>query len=112
MFVVRRLPAFLALLMLGALSLRLGLPFLLVLPLTLALLVLLFIPAIVVQTILSGLLWGGVLAWALMAWARVQERLAFGAPWLRLALILLAVAAFTAWSARLLRAGEKRANLS
>jgi hypothetical protein len=34
---------------------------------------------------------------------RVQERLALGAPWLRMALILAAVALFTAWAGWLLR---------
>jgi hypothetical protein len=33
----------------------------------------------------------------------VQQRLTFGMPWLRLALILGAVAAFTGWAAWLMR---------
>ena len=52
MFVLRRLPACLALLMLGALSLRLGLAFLVTVPLMLVL-VLLFIPRALLQTILA-----------------------------------------------------------
>ena len=103
MFVLRRLPALLALLMLGALSLRLGLHFLVAVPLTLAALVLLFVPKAAIQASLALLLGAGTLAWAGTAWMRVQERLALGAPWLRMALILAAVALFTAWAAWLLR---------
>ncbi|MDP1830451.1 MAG: hypothetical protein Q8K67_00185 [Geothrix sp.] len=103
MFILRRLPAFIALLMLGALSLRLGLPFLISVPATLMLLVLLFIPKALVQTILAAVLWCGSLAWVGMAWMRVNERMTFGQPWLRLAVILGAVALFTAWSAWLVR---------
>ena len=106
MFVRRRLPALLAFLLLGALSLRLGLSFLVALPLTLALLVLLFNPRSVVQAILGGVLWVGVLAWAGTAYLRVSERLALGLPWLRLVVIFAAVALFTAWAAWLLRLGK------
>ncbi|GLH74876.1 hypothetical protein GETHLI_33780 [Geothrix limicola] len=104
MFVLRRLPAFFALLMLAALSLRLGLSLLVTGPLTLALLVLLFIPKRFMQTLLGAVLWGGVLAWLGMAWLRANERLAGGQPWRRLVLIFGAVTLFTAWAAWLLRA--------
>jgi hypothetical protein len=107
MFVLRRLPACLALLMLGALSLRLGLAFLVTVPLTLVLLVLLFIPRALLQTILSTLLWGGSLGWMGMAWVRVNERLTLGLPWIRLAIIFGAVTLFTAWAAWLLRQDMK-----
>jgi hypothetical protein len=103
MFALRRLPALFALLMLGALSLRLGLAFLVAVPLTLALLILLFIPKAVIQTMLAAVLWGGSLAWVGMAWMRVNERLAGGLPWMRLAAIFGAVTLFTAWAAWLLR---------
>ncbi len=103
MFVLRRLPAFLALLMLGALSLRLGLMFLVAVPLTLLLAILLFIPRHFLQTLVGAVLWGGCVAWLGMAWLRVNERLPYGQPWLRLALIFGAVTLFTAWAAWLLR---------
>ena len=106
MFVLRRLPAFLALLMLGALALRLGLALLVALPCTLLLVALLFIPKAAVQTTLSGALWLGALAWVGTAWLRVNERLALEQPWHRLAAILGSVALFTAWSAWLLRASN------
>ena len=107
MFVLRRLPALAALLMLGALSLRLGSALLVAAPLTLVLLVLLFIPRVVLQAILSAVLWVGSLAWVGMAGMRVSERLALGLPWMRLAVILGAVTLFTAWAAWLLRNGKK-----
>lgn len=100
--VLRRLPAALALLGLGALALRLGLPFVLAVPVTVGLLGLLFLPKALVQTSLSVLLGLGSLAWTNLAWVRVQERLALDLSWLRLALILGAVALFTAWAAWLL----------
>ena len=104
MFVLRRLPAFVALLLLGALSLRLGLIFLVAVPLTLALLVLLFLPPRGwVRTTLSAVLWGGASAWVGMAWLRVNERLTLGLPWLRLVIIFGGVTLFTAWAAWLLR---------
>jgi hypothetical protein len=103
MFVLRRLPAFLALLLLAALSLRLGLLFLAAVPLTLLLAVLLFIPQALLQTLLSAVLWGGCIAWAGLAWLRISEHLGRGLPWHRLALIFGAVTLFTAWAAWLLR---------
>ena len=107
MFVLRRLPACLALLMLGALALRLGLGFLVAGPLTLLLLVLLFIPRAVPQVIASAVVWGGSIAWVGMAGLRIQQRLGEGLPWLRLALIFGAVALFTAGAAWLLRGTTK-----
>ena len=108
MFLLRRLPALLALLMVGALSLRLGLGLLVALPLTLALLVLLFIPRNAVQTILSVVLWAGVFAWAGTACLRLSERLVLGLPWLRLVAIFAAVTLFTAWAAWLLRSTAEK----
>ncbi len=107
MFLLRRLPACLATLMLGALSLRLGLGFLTAVPLTLLLLVLLFIPRVIPQRITSAVVGCGALAWVGMAWLRVQQRLGEGLPWMRLAVIFAAVALFTAWAAWLLRKEKK-----
>lgn len=106
MFILRRLPAFLSLLMLGALALRLGLPFPVTMPLTLALLVALCIPKTPAQRLVGGLLWVGVPAWLGVAWVRVSERLDGSQPWLRLAVILVAVALFTGWSAWMMRGKE------
>ena len=103
MFELRRLPALVACLLLGALSLRVGLPFLVAVPLTLAALILLFIPKPEGQAVIAALLWAGAIAWGALTWLRVQQRLAEGQPWLRLAAILGAVALFTALSAWLLR---------
>jgi hypothetical protein len=108
MFVLRRLPACLAFLMLGALSLRLGLGFLTAVPLTLILMALLFVPRTIPQTIASAVVWGGSIAWVGMAWLRIQQRLGEGLPWMRLAVIFGAVALFTAWAAWLLRGNSKK----
>ena len=107
MFMLRRLPACLALLMLGALTLRLGLGLGAAAPLTLLLMVLLFIPRTIPQAIASAVVWGGSIAWVGMAWLRIQQRLGEGLPWMRLALIFGAVALFTAWAAWLLRGKTK-----
>jgi hypothetical protein len=109
LFVLRRLPAVLTLLMLGALSLRLGAPFLAVLPLTALLLGAHFLPWRELQCGMAGLLWAGALAWLLMLVLRVGARLEEGRPWLRLAAIFLAVSLFTAWSAWLIRERRQEA---
>jgi hypothetical protein len=96
---LRRLPAALSLLMLGALGLRMGLPMALDLPLVALLLAALAWRRPRARRGLAGLLALGALAWLGVAWMRVQERLALGLPWHRLAAILLAVALFTAASA-------------
>lgn len=107
MFILRRLPACLSLLMLGALALRLGLPFWLAVPLNLALLVTLCVPKTPAQRLVGGFLWVGVPAWLGVAWVRVGERLDGGQPWMRLAVILGAVALFTGWSAWLMKEKKK-----
>ncbi|WP_243323492.1 hypothetical protein [Geothrix sp. SG200] len=104
MFAVRRLPALFALLMLGAHFLRSG-ELLLVL-LCLALLVPLFIPRPAAQATVRWVLAFGALVWLWTLAQGIRQRLAFDEPWLRLALILGAVAAFTAWAAWLLRRGK------
>jgi hypothetical protein len=103
MFVLHRIPACLAFLMLGALTLRLGLGLGAAVPLTLLLMALLFIPRAIPQRIASAMVWGGSIAWVGMAWVRIQQRLGEGLPWMRLAVIFGAVALFTAWAAWLLR---------
>jgi len=101
MFVLRRLPALLALLMLGAHFLRAS--ELLLVGLALVLLVPLFIPKQAPQGAVRWALALGALVWLWTAAQGVRQRLTFDEPWLRMALILSAVALFTAWSAWLLR---------
>lgn len=101
MFVLRRLPALFALLMLGAHFLRAGQTPLVLL--ALVLLVPLFIPRPWAQASVRWPLALGALVWLGTLAGSVRQRLAFDEPWLRLALILGAVAAFTAWAAWLLR---------
>lgn len=101
MFVLRRLPALFALVMLGAHFLRFGhLPMVV---LCLGLGVPLFVPRAWAQWLVGGALVLGALVWLAVLGQDVRVRLAFGLPWLRMALILGAVAIFTAWSAWLLR---------
>ena len=107
MFALRRLPALLALLLLGAHFLRFGqIPLVL---LSLVLLVPLFVPRPWAQALARWALVLGVLVWLWTLVGDVRQRLAFGEPWLRLALILGAVALFTGWSAWLLRSRRAKA---
>jgi len=100
-FVLRRLPALLALLMLGAHFLRFGqLP---LVALCLALLVPLFVPRPWAQAVTRWALLLGALVWLWTLVEDVRMRLAFGEPWLRLALILGGVVVFTAWAAWMIR---------
>ncbi|WP_243303057.1 hypothetical protein [Geothrix oryzisoli] len=106
MAVLRRLPALLALLMLGAHFLRGGeTPLVL---LCLLLLVPLFVPRPWAQATVRWALALGALVWLWTLTGDVRQRLAFGEPWLRLVFILGAVAAFTAWAAWLLRDKRRR----
>jgi len=50
----------------------------------------------------------GTVEWLRTAFLLVQERLALGRPWMRLALILLALTAFTAFSAWVVRRVRRR----
>ena len=54
-----------------------------------------------------GLVAGSVL-WVLTAWRIAQSRMEAGNPYVRMLVILGAVAAFTAWSAWLLPSGRRR----
>lgn len=96
---LRRLPAVLSFLMLGALGLRMGVPLLLDLPVVILLMAALVWRHPGVHRLLAALLILGALAWLGVAWIRVQERLELGASWHRLAIILGGVALFTAMSA-------------
>ena len=52
---------------------------------------------------LQWLAYAAALVWLVTAWQIVAERRAFGDPWLRAAIILVAVAAFTILAGSLLR---------
>ncbi|HEX9010739.1 MAG TPA: hypothetical protein VF804_10250 [Holophagaceae bacterium] len=105
MSILRRLPALFALLLLGAHFLRFAqLP---LVALCLALLVPLFVPRRWAQLLVSTALALGALVWLWTLVWDVQQRLAFAAPWQRLALILGAVALFTAWAAWLVQPAWK-----
>jgi hypothetical protein len=94
--------------MLGALSLRLDLNYVWIVPLTLAIITALFIKKTTLQKILSALLWMSSLIWPWVAWMRVNERLASGQPWVRLVAIFIGVTLFTSWSGWLLHVRQKK----
>lgn len=96
---LRVLPAQLCLLLLAALFMRLGLPLVLIVPLTLMLMLALLVPWPEVQALMTSVLGIMSLLWVFMTWLRVQERLAYSEPWARLAGILAGVALFNAWAA-------------
>lgn len=99
---LRRLPALLSFLMLGALSLRVGFPFVLAVPSVVIIICSLFVTGEFLQKAQSIMLALGSLAWPAMALIRINERLALVQPFMRLAFIFGAVTIFTFWSAWLL----------
>ena len=99
MSALRLTPAYLSLLLFAALVMRLGFPLIMIVPLTLMLMGALLVPWRQVRAVMAGVLGLISLAWGFMTYLRVQERLAFGEPWSRLAGILAGVTLFTVWSA-------------
>lgn len=103
---LRLMPAALGLLLIAAHFLRAGLPLLSGTLLALGVL-------LAVRRPWSGRVLQVTLALACLEWLRTlavlsRVRLAEGAPWLRMALILAAVALWTAWSAWLLESPHSR----
>lgn len=99
---LRILPAQFCLLLLAALFMRLGFPLIMIVPLTLMLMVALLVTWSQVRAVMTVVMGLCSLLWGFMTWLRVEERLAYGEPWSRLAGILAGVALFNAWSAWLL----------
>lgn len=95
---LRILPAQLALLLLAALFMRLGFPLIMIFPLLMMLMAALLVTWSEVRAVMAGVMGFASLIWGFMTYLRVQERLAYGEPWSRLAGILLGVTLFTAWS--------------
>ncbi len=103
MSILRRIPALLSLLLLGAHFLRFG--HLVAVGLCLALILPLFLRSAGARRLVRGALALGALLWVWVLVQDVQIRLAEGAPWVRLLCILGAVALFTGGSSWLLQAG-------
>ncbi len=103
----RLLPAAFCLLLLAALTMRLGFPLILIFALTTLLMLGLVVPWAQVRTIMAGFLACEAVLWACVAVARVRVRLNYGDPWIRLTLIFVAVSLFCLWSAWLLWDGRK-----
>jgi len=99
---LRILPAQICLLLLAALFMRLGFPLIMIVPLTLMLMGALLVPWAEVRAVMTVVMGLCALLWGFMTYLRVEERLAYGEPWSRLAGILAGVALFNAWSAWLL----------
>ena len=108
MSILRRIPALLSLLLLGAHFLRFG--HLVAVGLCLALILPLFLRSAGARRLVRGALALGALLWVWVLVQDAQVRLAEGAPWVRLVCILGAVALFTGGSSWLLRVepGESR----
>ncbi len=104
---LRILPAQFCLLLLAALFMRLGFPLIMIVPLTLMLMVTLLVTWSEVRAVMTVVMGLCAAIWGFMTWLRVEERLAYGEPWSRLAGILAGVALFNAWSAWLLWSSRK-----
>jgi len=104
---LRLLPVILSLLLLGAHFYRAGLAAVSVA--CLALLALLFLRRAWVPRLIQLVLVLGALEWLRALYGFVAMRIAFEQPWLRLAIILVAVALFTGLSALAFRNGKLRA---
>jgi hypothetical protein len=104
----RLLPVVLSFLLLAAHFYRAGLPLLMWLCVALPLLPLL--RRAWVPTLLQALLVLGALEWLRTLWVFASMRVAFGEPWIRLALILGGVALFTALSGLVFRSRHLRSH--
>ena len=98
----RILPAQFCLLLVAVLAMRLGFPLIMIVPLTSMLMVALCIPWAEVRFLMTGVLGLCTLVWAVMTVMRVELRMAYEQPFIRLAAILGGVTLFNAWAAWLL----------
>lgn len=100
------LPVILSLLVLGAHSMRVGMPWLTVLPL--AMIVLLAWPRRWVARLAQAMLILGGLEWLRAMAGYIASRMDSGVPWMRLAVILTGVALFTGLSSLVFQSGRLR----
>jgi len=103
----RILPAQFCLLLVAVLAMRLGLPLIMIVPLTGMLMVALFIPWAEVRFLLAGVLGLCTLIWGVMTVMRVELRMAYEQPFIRLAAILGGVTLFNAWATWLVWSSRK-----
>jgi len=96
---LRVLPAQFCFLLIAALFMRLGFPLVMILPLLVMLMLGLLVPWSQFRALMTLPLALATLLWLAIAYGRVQERLAEDRPWIRLASILVGVAAFNGWAA-------------
>ena len=103
----RILPAQLCLLLVAVLAMRLGFPLIMIVPLTGILMVALFITWAEVRFLMTGVLGFCTLIWTVMTVMRVELRMAYEQPFIRLAAILGGVALFNAWATWLVWSSRK-----
>jgi len=103
----RVLPAQFCLLLVAVLAMRLGFPLIMIVPLTGMLMVALFIPWAEVRFLMTGVLGLCTLIWGVMTVMRVELRMAYEQPFIRLAAILGGVTLFNAWAAWLVWSSRK-----
>ena len=103
---LRLLPVFISFLLLAAHFLRSGQTVVVVV--LLALLLLLFVRKFWVPWVIQAILLLGAVEWVLTLYSVAQVRIASGAPWTRMAIILGAVALFTALSSLVFRSKPLR----
>jgi len=81
---------------------RLGFPPIMIVPLTGMLMLALLVSWPEVRTVMTNMMGLCAGIWGFMTWLRVEEHLAYGEPWSRLAGILAGVTLFNAWAGWLL----------
>lgn len=94
----RILPAEVCLMLVAVLTMRLGFPLMMIVPLTGMLMLALLVPWPEVRFLLTGVLGLCTLLWAVMTAMRVELRMAYEQPFLRLGFILGGVTLFNAWA--------------
>ncbi|MFN7957449.1 MAG: hypothetical protein U0P46_03855 [Holophagaceae bacterium] len=103
----RVLPAQFCLLLVAVLAMRLGFPLIMIVPLTAMLMLAACVPWSEVRALMTVVLGLCTLVWAVMTAMRVELRMAYEQPFLRLAAILGGVTLFNAWAAWLLWSSRK-----
>ncbi|MCE1203492.1 MAG: hypothetical protein LWW79_02650 [Holophagaceae bacterium] len=103
----RVLPAQFCLLLVAVLAMRLGFPLIMIVPLTGMLMLAALVPWSEVRALMTVVLGLCTLIWAVMTVMRVELRMAYEQPFIRLAAILGGVTLFNAWATWLLWSSRK-----
>lgn len=103
----RVLPAQFCLLLVAVLAMRLGFPLIMIVPLTGMLMLAALVPWSEVRALMTVVLGLCTLIWGVMTVMRVELRMAYEQPFIRLAAILGGVTLFNAWAAWLVWSSRK-----